>query len=148
MAISSSSISTFGSLQPRGNAMSGAVNFIRGKASQSISGVKSKIGGLGSNIGEKIKNISTKPQSNVGERRNVVRDELQTFRNDNSIVNFHRQHKTSLRYLSRQHPKRHHKLVHRLRNAKFHKQYNRLRSKRLFHNRMSVKDYIIWIFHR
>ena len=72
MAISSSSISTFGSLQPRGNAMSGAVNFIRGKASQSISGVKSKIGGLGSNIGEKIKNISTKPKSNVGERSNLV----------------------------------------------------------------------------
>ena len=82
MAISSSSISTFGSLQPRGNAMSGAVNFIRGKASQSISGVKSKIGGLGSNIGEKIKNISTKPQSNVGERSNVVRDVLQTFGNE------------------------------------------------------------------
>ena len=82
MAISSSSISTFGSLQPRGNAMSGAINFIRGKASQSISGVKSKIGGLGSNIGEKIKNISTKPQSNVGERSNVVRDVLQTFGNE------------------------------------------------------------------
>ena len=82
MAISSSSISTFGSLQPRGNAMSGAVNFIRGKASQSISGVKSKIGGLGSNIGEKIKNISTKPKSNVGERSNVVRDVLQTFGNE------------------------------------------------------------------
>ena len=62
--------------------MSGAVNFIRGKASQSISGVKSKIGGLGSNIGEKIKNISTKPQSNVGERSNVVRDVLQTFGNE------------------------------------------------------------------
>lgn len=82
MAISSSSISTFGSLQPRGNAMSGAVNFIRGKASQSVSGVKSKIGGLGSNIGEKIKNISTKPKSNVGERSNVVRDVLQTFGNE------------------------------------------------------------------
>ncbi len=82
MAISSSSISTFGSLQPRGNAMSGAINFIRGKASQSVSGVKSKIGGLRSNIGEQIKNISTKPESNVGERSNVVRDVLQTFGNE------------------------------------------------------------------
>ena len=82
MAISSSSISTFGSLQPRGNAMSGAINFIRGRASQSFSGVKSKIGGLGSNIGEQIKNISTEPKSNIGERSNVVRDVLQTFGNE------------------------------------------------------------------